>query len=152
MRMAQASRQQDEIAEFKGAFELFDKNRDGTVDVRELRNVLRSLGQDPTSEELMEMVEEVDFNQNGVIDFNEFLTMMISRLDNIDYEGEMIAAFRTFDLNGDGHISAVELRHIMSKLGSDITDEEIEEMMLEAQISGNGQIDYAMFAQMMVTK
>ena len=69
-------RTEEQIAEFKEAFSLFDKDGDGTITTKELGTVMRSLGQNPTEAELQDMVNEVDADGNGTIDFPEFLTMM----------------------------------------------------------------------------
>ena len=65
-----------QIAEFKEAFSLFDKDGDGTITTKEIGTVMRSLGQNPTEAELQDMINEVDADGNGTIDFPEFLTMM----------------------------------------------------------------------------
>merc|ERR1711860_357300 len=65
---------EEQIAEFKEAFSLFDKDGDGTITTKELGTVMRSLGQNPTEAELQDMINEVDADGNGTIDFPEFLT------------------------------------------------------------------------------
>ena len=79
---------------------------------------------------------------NGTIDFPEFLTMMQRKMGETDSEEEIREAFRVFDKNGDGVISAAELRHVMTNLGEKITDEEIDEMIREADVDGDGQVNY----------
>ena len=64
-------RTEEQIAEFKEAFSLFDKDGDGTITTKELGTVMRSLGQNPTEAELQDMVNEVDADGNGTIDFPE---------------------------------------------------------------------------------
>ena len=104
----------------------------GTITTKELGTVMRSLGQNPTEAELMDMINEIDADGNGTIDFPEFLTMMARKMKNTDSEEEIREAFRVFDKDGNGFISASELRHVMTNLGEKLTDEEVDEMIREA--------------------
>ncbi|RXM34429.1 Calmodulin [Acipenser ruthenus] len=90
---------EEQIAEFKEAFSLFDKDGDGTITTKELGTVMRSLGQNPTEAELQDMINEVDADGNGTIDFPEFLTMMARKMKDTDSEEEIREAFRVFDKN-----------------------------------------------------
>jgi calmodulin len=60
--------------------------------------------------------------------------------------------FRVFDKDGNGYISAAELRHVMTNLGEKLTDEEVDEMIREADIDGDGQVNYEEFVTMMTSK
>src|ERR1700730_6692383 len=90
---------------------------DGTITTIELGTVMRSLGQNPTEAELQDMINEVDADGNGTIDFPEFLTMMARKMKDTDSEEEIKEAFKVFDKDGNGFISAAELRHVMTNLG-----------------------------------
>jgi calmodulin len=79
---------------------------------------MRSLGQNPTEGELQDMINEVDADGNGTIDFPEFLTMMARKMRDTDTEEEIREAFKVFDKDGNGFISAAELRHVMTNLGT----------------------------------
>ncbi|CAB3367959.1 Hypothetical predicted protein [Cloeon dipterum] len=85
---------EDQVAEFKEAFMLFDKDEDGTITMAELGVVMRSLGQRPSETELRDMVNEVDQDGNGTIEFNEFLQMMSKKMKGADNEEELREAFR----------------------------------------------------------
>jgi calmodulin len=74
--------------------------------------VMRSLGQNPTEAELQDMINEVDADGNGTIDFPEFLTMMARKMKDTESEDEIREAFKVFDKDGNGFISAEELRHV----------------------------------------
>nr|BBB18812.1 calcium indicator protein OeNL(Ca2+)-18u [synthetic construct] len=143
---------EEQIAEFKEAFSLFDKDGDGTITTKELGTVMRSLGQNPTEAELQDMINEVDADGNGTIYFPDFLTMMARKMKDTDSEEEIREAFRVFDKDGNGYISAADLRHVMTNLGEKLTDEEVDEMIREADIDGEGQVNYEEFVQMMTAK
>ncbi|KAF9028904.1 hypothetical protein BDZ89DRAFT_744122 [Hymenopellis radicata] len=132
----------EQISEFKEAFSLFDKDGDGTITTKELGTVMRSLGQNPTEAELQDMINEVDADGNGTIDFPEFLTMMARKMRDTDSEEEIKEAFKVFDKDGNGFISAAELRHVMTNLGEKLSDNEVDEMIREADVDGDGQICY----------
>ena len=63
--------------------------------------------------------------QQGTIDFPEFLSLMARKMKDTDTEEELIEAFKVFDRDGNGFISAAELRHVMTNLGEKLTDEEV---------------------------
>ncbi|KAH9849329.1 hypothetical protein C2E23DRAFT_839743 [Lenzites betulinus] len=143
---------EEQISEFKEAFSLFDKDGDGTITTKELGTVMRSLGQNPTEAELQDMINEVDADGNGTIDFPEFLTMMARKMRDTDSEEEIKEAFKVFDKDGNGYISAAELRHVMTNLGEKLSDSEVDEMIREADVDGDGQINYEEFVKMMLSK
>ncbi|PVF96648.1 putative calmodulin [Serendipita vermifera] len=140
---------EEQIAEFKEAFSLFDKDGDGTITTKELGTVMRSLGQNPTDSELQDMINEVDVDGNGTIDFKEFLTMMAKKLKDTDREEEIRQAFKVFDQNGDGYVTTKELAAVMRNL-ENLTDLELGQMMQEADKNGDGKIDYSEFIAMML--
>ncbi|XP_075512001.1 calmodulin-7-like [Primulina tabacum] len=142
----------DQISEFKEAFSLFDKDGDGCITTKELGTVMRSLGQNPTEAELQDMINEVDADGNGTIDFPEFLNLMARKMKDTDSEEELKEAFRVFDKDQNGFISAAELRHVMTNLGEKLTDEEVDEMIREADVDGDGQINYEEFVKIMMAK
>jgi len=137
------------IDEFREAFEMFDKDGDGTISPKELEDVMNSIGLQPTAEEIAEMIADVDEDQSGSIDFDEFLVMMKTRMDENDPELELKEAFKVFDLDGDGLIHWKELKVTMDKLGSKLTDVEVHAMIREADADGDGAISYEEFKAMM---
>lgn len=77
---------QEQIMEFKEAFCLFDKDGDGCITADELATVIRSLDQNPTEQELQDMINEIDADGNGTIEFSEFLNLMANNIQvNTNY-------------------------------------------------------------------
>ena len=78
--------------------------------------------------------------------------MMARKMKDTDSEEEIREAFRVFDKDGNGFISAAELRHVMTNLGEKLTDEEVDKMIQKADSAGTGQVDYEKFLNMMTSK
>ncbi|XP_057783345.1 calmodulin-like protein 11 isoform X2 [Salvia miltiorrhiza] len=140
----------EQIVELQEAFRLFDKDGDGCITIEELATVIRSLDQNPSEEELHDMINEVDIDGNGTIEFAEFLNLMANKMKETDAEEELKEAFKVFDKDQNGYISASELRHVMINLGEKLTDEEVDQMIREADLDGDGQVDYDEFVKMMM--
>ena len=76
------------------------------------------------------------------MDFPEFLVVM-SKMKNTDNaDKELYEAFCVFDKDGNGFISPDEMNMILTSLGTNIPDDDLEELMEEADIDGDGQINY----------
>ncbi|KAG8934979.1 putative calmodulin-3 [Tulasnella sp. 418] len=112
---------------------------------------MSSLGQSVSPEELRAMIKEVDVNKDGTIDFNEFAVMMAKKMKDQDVDAERKAAFKVFDKDGNGLISAEELKTVMAKLGEKLTPEEIDAMIKEGDLDDDGQINYEEFVKMMAS-
>ena len=78
--------------------------------------------------------------------------MMKLKVQDQNQEEDIREAFKVFDRDGNGLISAAELRHVMTNLGEKLTDEEVDEMIKEADIDGDGHINYEEFVRMMMAK
>lgn len=138
--------------EYKEAFYIFDKNKTGLITPKELGEVMKSLGQIATDEELLDMLNEVDLDGNGTIDYNEFLSLMTRKMRDTDTEEELIETFKIFDKDGNGQISANEIVDVMNRLGQSITVEEAMEIIKEADRDGDGYINYEEFVRLIVNK
>eukprot|EP00092_Neocalanus_flemingeri_P062616 GFUD01075567.1.p1 GENE.GFUD01075567.1~~GFUD01075567.1.p1 ORF type:complete len:149 (+),score=63.10 GFUD01075567.1:51-497(+) len=137
-------------AEFKEAFDEFDKDGSGAISSKELLGVMRAMGQNPTEDELNNLVMEVDLDGNGTIDFPEFLEMMKQKANEVDQEADLMEAFKIFDRDKDGYIDMKELKKVTNMLGSMLSKEEVDEFMAEADVDGNGKLDYDEFVKMLL--
>ena len=140
-RVSQLSNNQ--IGELKEAFRFFDRDRNGNIDIEELQHVLKTLGQEPTQQELEEMISSVDLDDNGEIDFEEFVQMMENRMFLPSNKTEYQDCFKFFDKNGDGFVDFHELKEVLLSLGEDnITDQDVQDMIDEADLNDDGKVDF----------
>ena len=140
----------EQIAELKQAFALFDMDGSGEVSTDELGTVLETLGQKVTQEELVQIIAEVDQDGGGSVDFDEFVDLMSSRMSENNEEYDIIDVFKVFDQDGSGYITAAELRHVMMNLDEELTDKEIDNLIAEADVDGDGQIGYDEFKRLII--
>jgi len=100
----------EQIGELERAFSLFDKDGDRRISTEELGTVLGSLGQHPTAADLQDMIKEIDADASGTLDFGEFRSLMARKMMGTNTEDELVEAFKVFDRDGSGLISAAEMR------------------------------------------
>lgn len=144
---------EETLKDWREAFGMFDKNGDNLISAGELGTVMRNLGQNPTDDDVRKMISDVDIDANGFVDFNEFVSMMIKfQSSSTDPEEEMREAFKVFDKDGNGFISAQELHTVMCNLGENLSEEDIKEMIKEADLDKDGQVNYNEFVKLMVNK
>jgi len=136
------------IAVYQDAFMRVAGTSD-SVDSSQVSTIMKSVGQNPSEAEVQDMVSQVDKDGTGSIDFPEFLMMMCLKADMENAEDEIRGAFQVFDEDGNGFINRQELAAVMKNLGEQMTPEEIQTMLDEADLDGDGQINYEEFYVMM---
>ncbi|KAK1745528.1 EF-hand domain-containing protein [Skeletonema marinoi] len=143
---------QEDIDNCREAFLAFDKDRSGTIDVWELRQVLEAMGQAPTEDELFHMISEVDENMSGSIDFGEFVKVVESqkkRAENFDDENDMIDAYVACGGQPDkgGHVRRETMIQII-KYDFGLTCD-IEDLINKIDSDGSGEIEFDEFSLML---
>ena len=119
--------QEQEILEIKEAFDLFDTDGSGNIDVKELRGAMTAHGLAITNERIMDILDKIDSDSNGQIDFEEFLSIMSSRLDDSDKSIDIV--FKIFDGSSEGKITVEDLQRIADSLGDKPTPEDLKDMI-----------------------
>ena len=140
---------EEQRQEIKEAFDLFDTDGSGSIDAKELKVAMRALGFEPKKEEIKKMIADLDTEGNGVIDYNDFLDLMTVKMAERDPMEEMMKAFRLFDEDDTGKISFKNLKRVAKELGENMSDEEIQEMIDEADRDGDGEISDEEFFRIM---
>ncbi|XP_072288967.1 uncharacterized protein cetn4 [Eucyclogobius newberryi] len=135
--------------EIKEAFDLFDTDGKGAIDVKELKVAMRALGFEPKKEEIKKMIADIDKEGSGTIDFEDFLSMMSAKMSDKDSKEEILKAFRLFDDDCTGKISFKNLKRVAKELGEALRDEELQDMIDEADRDGDGEVSEEEFLRIM---
>ncbi|XP_076177695.1 uncharacterized protein LOC143151990 isoform X2 [Ptiloglossa arizonensis] len=138
--------QKDDIKE---AFDLFDPDGTGKIATKELKVAIRALGFEPKKEEMKKLIADTDPNGLGTLSFEEFLNLMSVKMLEKDTKEEILKAFRLFDDDNTGKITFKNLKRVARELGENLTDEELQEMIDEADKDGDGEISQEEFLRIM---
>lgn len=138
--------------EWRTIFEMFDTDGDGSISVKELESIMKSLGHNLTEVELLDLVKEFDFDGNGEIDYEEFQALAKKCFPNgaaNPSTDELKEIFKLADKDEKGYITANELRELFGLMGETATDEDIDDMIEVADFDNDGKINMDDFIQLM---
>ena len=139
----------------KVCFDLFDTRKQDYLSADELGEIMRAMGFRPTEEELVDLVNEIDEDGSGQIEFAEFCqlcaTFLVEDPDIETMKKELKDAFRIYDKEGQGYITTETLRGLIGELLAPLTDEELEGIIEELDEDGSGSMDFDEFCEMMMT-
>merc|ERR1711977_252505 len=148
-RPGKAELTEEQKQEIREAFDLFDTDGSGAIDAKELKVAMRALGFEPKKDEIRKMISDIDKDGDGTIDFDEFVMMMTAKMAEKDSREEICKAFKLFDDDATGKITFKNLKRVAKELGENMTDEELQEMVDEADRDGDGEINEEEFLRIM---
>lgn len=151
---------------YKIAFEMFDKDRSNSIDHNEFKDLMRSLGYDLSDNEIEDLMyeghkrEKMKNEQNhqnvqvntDVITLSQFLTVMNTWRKERDVAEDYMEAFRVFDFTGSGKVEVETIKTILVQYGEDVTEDDISYMLNDADVDGDGLIDYKNFVRLLLNK
>jgi len=133
----------EQVAELKEVFMLFDRDEDGVLSFQEVQVVMKSMGQRPSEEELLEKVREVSEDYiYDTLEFNEFLQMMAKQQNLVYTRSDLKAAFKIFDEDEDGRIHAADMVEVLTSFGEKLSKSEARKLVQKAERGADGLIDY----------
>ena len=145
----------DEIKVLKLCFNLFDVKKQDFLGADDLDDILRAMGFRPSKEELAEILQEIDEDGSGEIEFEEFTQLcakfLVEEPDEDTMKAELKEAFRMFDKERTGFITTLQLREIIAELDTRLTDEDLDGIIEEIDEDGSGTMDFDEFCGMMMS-
>jgi len=137
--------------ELKEIFDNMDVSKDGSINVKELADYLKSMG--TSTEKIKEIMKEADADKSGSMDFDEFYILMTTNLQTTDEDTpeDFIDIFKLFDRDANGLIRIEEIKKVILEYESNLSDEDFDDLFKHAEIE-NGIFDYKRFIHSMLDK
>ena len=136
----------------KELFDYFDRNKDGEITLGELGEVLRALGENPTEEELGEIMIQIDGDKFGRMNFKEFIEVYSRKVEDPDTDEDLVEGFKLFDKDNKGLITLDQMKYLLTELVPSLSEEEAEEIVKEADFNKSGDIDIKEFVKIILSK
>ncbi|CCF75287.1 Caltractin ICL1c [Babesia microti strain RI] len=143
---------EEEIEEIHEAFNLFDTENSGTVDPKEIKCAMQSLGLDTKNPLVFQIISDIEKSGSSSINFNDFLQFITSRLGNRNSKEGIQKIFNLFDDDKTGSISFKNIKRVAKELGENISDQELRDMINKADSNGDGELSFDDFYNIMTRK
>ncbi|XP_067009146.1 troponin C, isoallergen Bla g 6.0101 [Anabrus simplex] len=143
---------QEQIILLKKAFDAFDREKKGCISTEMVGTILRMLEHPVDDDILKEIINEVDADGSGELEFEEFVQLASRFLVEEDSEAlqeELKEAFRLYDKEGNGYITTSVLREILKELDDKLSKEDLDMMIAEIDTDGSGTVDFDEFMEVM---
>ena len=142
----------EELAEFREIFDLVDKDKGGSISRDELGELMDTLGIRASKEEIDLMINEIDEDNNGEIDFEEFVAVM-SRKVNANYTSDEVkSAFKAFEMDGSsGYVTIDSLRKALMSYGTEkLSLQQANDLLSQLEQDSQGRVNYIDYVNMMM--
>ncbi|KAL6616718.1 hypothetical protein ACP70R_038988 [Stipagrostis hirtigluma subsp. patula] len=137
-------------AEFSRVFAAFDRDDDGKISAAELRLCLKAaLAEDISAEDAEDLVASADTDGDGLLNEDEFLKLMQLEMEEEERCRGLKEAFGMYEMEGEGCITPVSLKRMLSKLGAHQDIDECRAMICRFDLNGDGVLSFEEFKVMM---
>jgi calcium-dependent protein kinase len=116
-----------EIMKLKQAFTLIDKDNSGEIEMCEIPGIFEQVGIKPKEGEVEKIWNSLDFHQDGVINYTEFLAATLNAID-FSQDEHLWGVFQYFDSNGNGYITAESVIEALKSRNLVINEQELMEL------------------------
>ncbi|KAG8759471.1 Calcium-binding component of the spindle pole body (SPB) half-bridge [Serendipita sp. 396] len=140
---------EEQKQEIKEAFELFDSDKDNRIDYHELKVAMRALGFDLKKAEVLKLLRDHDRSGLNLMEYDDFAKIMAEKILARDPAEEIRRAFQLFDDDNTGKISKKNLKRVVRELNETLDDDELQAMIDEFDLDGDGEINEQEFFAIM---
>merc|ERR1712131_100622 len=144
--------EEEQVKSLKRTFDQFDKDRLGAISVGTVDTILKMMGMHVSSADLDNVIEEIDEDGSGQLEFPEFIQLAAKFLveeDEEEMRWELKEAFRLYDKQGNGYITTSTLKEILREIDSTLTEYNLDQIVDEVDADGSGTVDFDEFMAMM---
>ena len=139
---------EDELKKLREAFTFCDKDASGEITLNELSQTMKELGFKDSEEEIVNLAKRIRISDSETIKYSEFLAAAMDSKNYLKQE-KLWLGFKYFDIENTGYITLENIREVLAREGRKMTDEEINEMIREVDLSEDGKINFEEFCEMM---
>ncbi|GAB6019428.1 hypothetical protein CHUAL_001009 [Chamberlinius hualienensis] len=145
----------EQKAMLRKAFDMFDSDKKGVIQCNQIAKILRTMGHNFDDKDLKDIVDEIDVEGSGQLEFDDFMSVAARFLvedveeDEEAMQQELREAFRLYDKEGNGYINVSDLREILRALEDNMKEDELDEMIAEIDTDGSGTVDFDEFMELM---
>jgi calmodulin len=144
-----------DVRDIRDLFNSIDSDGGGEIDAPELQSLLSSLGRKVSDKQAKEMIDRVDKDGTGTVGFEEFLVLIADEAVKEKSKDPMLEARKTFamfDKDNSGSIDIKELKQALIAMGQTVSEDDLKQMMKDADEDGTGEIDFEEFCALIGVK
>jgi len=144
--------EEEQVKSLKRTFDQFDKEKQGAISVGTVETILKMMGMHVSSQDLEDIINEIDEDGSGELEFPEFIQLaakFLTEEDEEEMKWELKEAFRLYDKQGNGYITTNTLKEILREIDANLTEYNLDQIVEEVDADGSGTIDFDEFMAMM---
>jgi len=138
-----------QLEKIREAFDKFDLEGNGVIELKELKNAMKDLGFEPSKEEMKRIISDIDTSGSGFVQYGQFLHIMMKKMEDQTTDEEIKKAFSLFDNDKAGYITFENLKTLNAELGENLNDDEIMAMIRVACPNGENKVSFEDFIHVM---
>ena len=141
---------EDLLVQISCAFYLFDNDKDGMLKSKDFLKILAKNQIRLPESSAKKLLGNYNNNENETdVSMKDFISLINTRMKKVESEEELVEMFKIFDKKGTGKVSSGDIRAVLDDIDEPISQQELEELMLNWDKNKDGFLDFSEFKEMM---